>query len=70
MQEATGHAAGHGIEIEKRQAPAAVDDGHLVAALARVPLQVVIERGVGPCHALHGALDRVAAVVDARIAMR
>jgi hypothetical protein len=72
MQQATGHAAGQAVEISKRQAPAAVDDGHLVAALARVPLQVVVERGIGPGPRLHGALDRVGVVVDVpnRHAMR
>ena len=64
MQQATGHAAGQAVEIGKRQTPAAVDDGHLVAAVTRVLLQVVVERGVGPCPTLHGALDRVGVVVD------
>ena len=64
MQKATGHAAGQAVEIGKRQTPATVDDGHLVASVARVLLQVVVERGVAPCAALHGALDRVGVVVD------
>ena len=63
-QQATGHAAGQAVEVGKRQTNAAVDDGHLVAALARVPLQVVVERGVGPCPTLYGALDRLGVVVD------
>jgi hypothetical protein len=52
------------VELGVRQTPAAIDDGQRVGALARVALEVVVERAVRPRPLAHVPLDRSGVVIE------